>query len=99
MTTEARCPFYGFYMHPVMSLMVSQGGNQCALITDSYAPCRMEVSDQTPDWKGCSFFNNPRNAEVLKKIEDSMRVFPKDTAVDSTPKEGVALSNWMQRFS
>ena len=99
MARKNNCPFYGFYMQSAMGVMLDQSGNQCALITDSYSPCRMEVSRQNPDWKSCSYFHHPSNVVAIKKIANSFRVFPKAASGDSKTREGVPLANWMQAFS
>jgi len=49
------CPFYGKCAIPMLQRVVSQNGNQCALIMESFSPCRMEVhGGKTPDWDRCS---------------------------------------------
>lgn len=35
------------------------GGNQCALILASHAPCAMEVNGQAPDWRACPLLKMP----------------------------------------
>ena len=42
------CPFYGFFLGLNNALM-DQNGNQCALITNSYSPCHMEIRAKTPN--------------------------------------------------
>jgi hypothetical protein len=42
-----RCPFYGKHAVPWLPL-IDSGGNQCALILDSFSPCFMEVTMQAP---------------------------------------------------
>ena len=51
--TTTACPFYGMHAVPEMRLLVSQNGNQCALILDAYSPCRMEMRKETPDLSRC----------------------------------------------
>jgi hypothetical protein len=49
------CPFYG-KSHAALQtagVLMDQGGNECALIFDSYAPCRMEMAGLAPDWASC----------------------------------------------
>lgn len=53
-----RCPFYGYYFALDLGpggKLVEQHGNQCALITIRYSPCRMEMQDKEPDLKECEF--------------------------------------------
>ena len=50
------CPFYG--RHTVLRgaafpILIAQQGNQCAVITTAYSPCRMEIDGQEPDWRTC----------------------------------------------
>jgi hypothetical protein len=49
------CPFYGYAALPNRKVLVSSGGNQCALITDAHAPCRMEQDGQHPELEHCIF--------------------------------------------
>lgn len=60
---SAVCPFYGrhlaFSAVSPFPVLVKEGGNQCALITYAYAPCRMEADRQPSDWEAC-----PRNPGV-----------------------------------
>jgi hypothetical protein len=50
------CPFYGYSAHPMLRVLASQGGNQCASITDRFAPCRMEMAGQYVDFfEQCEF--------------------------------------------
>lgn len=58
---EARyrnCPFYGFsLLHPGARhfpfILVSTGGNQCALLHLRHAPCYMEQIGLAVDWQAC----------------------------------------------
>lgn len=92
-----RCPFYGMYFSVAMRLMVHQDGNQCAIITDSYSPCRMDYTGQNTDWSRCPF-NGESVGKVVREYGDSIRVFPPENALDSVPKEGLTLAEWMGRF-
>jgi hypothetical protein len=42
------CKFYGCAAVTKLRVLVPTGGNQCALITESHAPCRMEVHLKKP---------------------------------------------------
>ena len=90
--TRPRCPFYGFFLQPEMGVMVNQDGNQCALKTQSYSPCAMEIREQTPDWHRCPY-NSGTITAAIQRDADSIRVFPKET-----PENGFSLTEWMQRF-
>ena len=50
------CPFYGRHAvlrGPAFPIMIAQQGNQRAVITTAYSPCRMEIDGQEPDWRTC----------------------------------------------
>jgi hypothetical protein len=59
------CPFYGRSLFPNFNpergteppafYLISTNGNQCAAITGSISPCRMELKHQDPDWQTCLF--------------------------------------------
>ena len=67
------CPFYGhaYYAahngapHQPPFVLFPSGGNQCALDTDSHAPCRMEQHGEVPDWKTCILVRSARCEEVV----------------------------------
>jgi hypothetical protein len=52
-TNNADCRFYGCHAIVSMQVLAESGGNQCALITNAYAPCRMEIEGNPPDWSKC----------------------------------------------
>jgi hypothetical protein len=47
------CKFYGAHAVPEFGAMFTQAGNQCALITGRYAPCRMEIAGEEVDFEKC----------------------------------------------
>lgn len=62
MSNEKNCPFYGRSLFrpslsdrglPFLLLNQHEHGNQCALITDHYAPCHMETYSLAVDWREC----------------------------------------------
>lgn len=62
------CPFYGRHMYlsptkegvmPPFILLDSQG-NQCALVGDSFAPCRLEADGQPVEWSACPLMEGIR---------------------------------------
>lgn len=61
--SPARCPFYGRHAAPTMRLLVEQYGNQCALVTSSYAPCAMEMAGQLPELARCEWNGTERAGE------------------------------------
>lgn len=50
---ESDCPFFGYHAIIPMRVLASTGGNQCALITEAFAPCRMVLAGRNPTWADC----------------------------------------------
>ncbi len=48
---HAGCRFYG--KNGMFGELVSTGGNQCALVITSHAPCQMEIAGQIPNETIC----------------------------------------------
>ena len=67
-----KCPFYGF--HFAMGLFMDSQGNQCAMMNDSYSPCRMEIAAKTPAWEQCPLNNRGRRA-IVQAMGDC-QIFP-----------------------
>jgi len=89
-----QCPFYGFHM--VRGMLMDQSGNQCALITDSYSPCQMEIRRQTPNWNECQF-NDEKNSEALEKIADQLTIFPNEFHPEGSKSwEGMPFKDWQE---
>jgi hypothetical protein len=42
-------------------LLIASHGNQCAIVTDAYAPCKMETDRRPIEWSQC-----PRLQEVTR---------------------------------
>jgi hypothetical protein len=67
------CPFYGRALFVSQTprgsdppfVLFDQHGNQCGLVVTSYAPCRMEIEHQEPDWKSCFLVRIVRCEEVV----------------------------------
>lgn len=61
------CPFYGFCYIKTTGTFIDSQGNQCALVTDSYSPCKMEVEGREVCWNDCEFSNkeNRRHVEAI----------------------------------
>ena len=90
---RTNCPFYGFdWAH---GPMLDQGrGNQCALITDAYAPCQMEMEDQQPNWNLCQL-NTEEKRQELEEIPKA-QVFPKEFHPPGQSEwSGISLGDWM----
>ena len=58
------CPFYGYAMYTSISVsarpfvLLASGGNECALVTESHAPCIMgapvgDLDRAQIDWREC----------------------------------------------
>lgn len=60
------CKFYGFCSFPDLKVMVTQGGNQCALISEAYSPCRMEVRGLAVEFEACELRGSARALEYDK---------------------------------
>ena len=69
-----KCPFYGF--NGMYGMFMDSEGNQCALITDSFSPCQMEMAEKTPSWSECPF-NTEEKRKDLASVARKMKVFPK----------------------
>jgi hypothetical protein len=61
------CPFYGHTLYRNNSLIVSppfllldSRGNQCGLVTDAFAPCRMETNGLPVEWRECPLMREVR---------------------------------------
>ena len=68
-----RCPFYGKHAVPLIQVLVEQGGNECALITASYSPCRVEMAGGAPDLENCEL-NGSRAALDFAGYETRRRL-------------------------
>jgi len=66
------CPFYGKHAVEEMTLLVTQGGNECALITGKYAPCEMEIGGQRPELENCRWNGT---GQAIKFAQFENRVF------------------------
>ena len=89
MENRYQCPFYGFYLSQIRTL-VNQNGNQCALIVGSYGPCKMEFEKETPNWNECPF-NNTEHKKLIEEIVNSCTVFPEGFS------QGISMIDWMNR--
>ena len=92
------CPFYGF--SGMSKLMFDTGKNQCALITDSYSTCQMEVQQQEPNWYKCHMNNldtlSDEEFNSLKEQYKNIIVFPEEFHPPDTESwDGISLKDWM----
>ncbi len=89
---RTRCPFRGFTI--ILNSMVDSKGNQCALVTDSYDPCRMETAGDEPNWSECPF-NMKENEVKIQEYLEKMKVFPREFHPPAKPWAGLPLKDWM----
>jgi hypothetical protein len=66
------CNFYGYCPHPKLGLMLETGGNQCGLISEAFAPCRMEMRGQSVDFQACELRGTGRALEYETFERDSV---------------------------
>ena len=57
------CPFYGKHSFALMRVLVNSRGNQCALVTDAFAPCYLEIEGRAPDLEKCKYHGTPKAIE------------------------------------
>lgn len=88
------CPFYGFDSVFDALVMKDSGGNQCALKTDSYSPCQMEMIGNKPSWFECPF-NTEKNRKKIEGDLEKIRVFPREFRPEKAEWDGISLKNWM----
>ena len=82
MTSETRCPFYGFYQGG--KILVSTSHDRCALNREDL-PCQMKQTGGESDWKKCMFnFNG-----VFVKFDDYV-VF--------NGAQDIPFREWSRRF-
>ena len=92
------CPFYGFNGMFRFGDMMDSEGNQCALITDSYSPCQMEMDGDEPNWNLCPI-KQATPKKYLRRFEESAkrkRAFPREfNPPEQSSWKGIPLSDWM----
>ena len=74
---------------------VNSKGNQCALKTQSYSPCIMEIDDQEIDWSKCVYnsdkdFEKVENGKEVSKLE--IKVYPLEDG--QTTLKGISFRDW-----
>jgi hypothetical protein len=57
------CKFYGYTALRRNGELVATHGNQCALLYEAFAPCRMETAGETPDLEKCEMHGSARAIE------------------------------------
>lgn len=86
--SRKKCPFYGF--HYEMGIMIDSSGNQCALVTESLSPCRMEYPNKREvDWNNCPLNREQESFGLKNLLEDSI-VFPDE----SSAPHGIPFREW-----
>lgn len=84
--TRTCCPFYGFHQTANVGInLIDSCGNQCALITGVFSPCRLETAGHRPDWERCGVFNIPDNAEIVAGLRKVALIFPDELSGDGIP--------------
>jgi len=93
---EKPCAFYGFSLRG--KLMTDSKGNQCALKTESYDPCQIEIAGNEVRWSGCPF----NTEENKKRIEEGdlkeVIVFPREHRPEKGKWGGWPLEVWMRHI-
>jgi hypothetical protein len=62
---------------PEFRVLVTQGGNQCGLIVESYSPCRMETAGLAVDFEQCELKGTGR-AEIFQDFERREFIPPRE---------------------
>jgi hypothetical protein len=83
---NAKCPFYGFIT--MINCITDQKGNQCALITDRYSPCYMEMEDKTPCWEECKY--NKQNPGFVEKLAST------EFTVNLEGRDNIPFKQWYE---
>lgn len=52
-TTNRACRYHGKHSAITAKLLMPSAGNQCAMRTDAFVPCAMELAGLNPDWSLC----------------------------------------------
>lgn len=74
---------------------MGQRSNQCGLITDSYNPCKMQLSEQKVSWNNCQYFNTEENAPTIESILNKCTIFPDELHPEgSSSWEGIPMRKW-----
>ena len=94
-TINCKCPFYGFFLSLDDKIMINSKGNQCALKTQSYSPCIMQIDDQEIDWSKCVYnsdkdFEKVENGKEVSKLE--IKVYPLEDG--QTTLKGISFRDW-----
>jgi hypothetical protein len=61
-----KCKFYGAAASIKQELLIDTGGNQCALIVEAHAPCRMEIAALDPELEACELNGSGRAIAFAK---------------------------------
>lgn len=91
---RTRCAFYGFSLRG--KLMTDSKGNQCALKTESYDPCQMEIAGNEVRWSSGCPFNTEENRKYIEENSEKVRVFPREFRPPKAKSwDGISLKIWM----
>ena len=93
---RTKCPFYGFAY--AMEMLIDSKGNQCALVTNSHSPCRMEMSNQEICWNKCRL-NKEGSSLPVEKLLESAVIFPNELMPKGASSwEGIPLKKWYEHI-
>lgn len=92
-----RCPFYGFY-GSIFGFFMDSAGNQCALNTDRFSPCRIEMAGKLPDLNDCINFDGDEEEKVaLDRIIKTFRIGPLEfRPPDQNSWKGLTFKDWYE---
>lgn len=100
--SDPACAFHGRHL-AFDRIFISQGGNQCALITSTFSPCAMEIAGDRPYWRACG-----RNPEVNGSYQGQLAHRAEPSIEDQARAESYAPSTglpfgpgapWGQRYA
>lgn len=96
-SSTIRCPFYGFHYVDRMNAFIDSMGNQCPLVRNAYAPCRMEIKGEMPDWERCQY-NNSDSLQELSNIIQNANVFRDKEECGFGEMRPIQLKDWMSHI-
>jgi len=93
-----KCPFYGFGL--VKESLMDTKGNQCALFVSRHSPCRMEISNQVPDWDECPVRKNTEGIDsVVRGMIEKYKIFPHEFRPEGAKSwNGISFKQWYEHI-
>ena len=86
------CPFFGKSAVPLSpddasrGSLIPSGGNQCALVTESFRPCYLEVRGDPPELEACEWNHSARAHQFANYQTVELKGAPDENAPDSSPR-------------